>query len=145
MQAFGVGEVLEPMLSKVANAQPGPEPGPDQPGRRVRQQDLSAVRRIGDPRGAVHVDADIPLAAAVPTARVQAHANTDRRPVGPGVRRERPLRLDRRDHAFHGLTEHREERIAVRADLDAADGRDGPAQDVGMLVERVGIALPDLL
>ena len=57
---------------------------PGRRGRRRREQDLAAVARGGDPRGADHVEPGVPLLAEVGHARVEAHPHLDDETVGPG-------------------------------------------------------------
>jgi hypothetical protein len=96
------------MLAQVAQAV-----GADQLACRLRQQDLSAVTRGRDARGAVHVDSDVSLVRQQRLAGVHTHPHPDR-PV------ERRLHLPRRCERIRRPPERDEKRIALRVHLDAA-------------------------
>ena len=74
VEPLGVGKVLQPVLSEVAEGCIDVE----EPSRGLGDDDLSSVRRGGDASGAVDVHAHVPLLRAERLARVDPHADADR-------------------------------------------------------------------
>src|SRR5205823_11854171 len=111
----------------------------------IREEDLAAVRRVGDPRGAMDIDPDVPLATDPTFAGVDAHAHADGLAVRPPVTGEPALRHHRRSDRVGGAAEDREERIAVRAHLDAPDPGDGSSDDPTVLLQDASVPVTDLL
>ncbi len=100
---------------------------------------------IRDPGRHVHVDADVVVATRHALPGVEPHPDADRRPRGPVVGGQSPLRGDRRLHGRRGAPEDQEEGVSLGADLDPAALRDGPAHDGGVLVPNRRVQLTDLL
>ena len=145
MEALGVDDVLQPMLPEVPEGDPTRKGALHETPRGVGDDDLPAVGRIGDPRGPVHVDADVVVPAADPLPRVEAHPDPQRGARGPVVGGQAPLGGHRGLHALHRASEGREERVSLRADLDPAPLVDGPAKDGGVIVEDLRVQIADLL
>ena len=80
------------------------------PAQILREHDLPAVPRGGDPLGAVHVDADVAVLAEGGSAGVEADADTHRR--GPGMAAEPPLGLEGCGDRGLGRGERCEELVA---------------------------------
>ena len=87
--------------------------------RRLRGNDLAAVRSLGDACGVVHREPDVALARDGGPPGVQPHANADR--DGPRLGRNRPLARDRGVDARSRRREDGEHLVASRID-DAAAG-----------------------
>ena len=131
VEPLGRLEALEPVLAHVPQRHPRRQ-GPCGKGTgRVRDQDLAAMRRRGDPGRAVDVEADVIVAAADALAAVQPHPNGDGAPVRPVGRGERTLCLDRRGDRRRRVAEDHEEGVALGATLDAARGRQSPIEGAG--------------
>ena len=118
---LGAGEVLELVLAEVADGDPV-ELVVGEHGRcRLRGEDLAAVARGHDPRGAVHAH---PVVAALVgedrLAGVQAHAHAQLRALGPVVRRKRALTVGGRGGGVARAREDVEEGVALGIDLLAA-------------------------
>ena len=128
-------DVLEPVRSEVADGV-----STNQLPRRLRKKDLAAVRSGRDPRGAVHVDADIPLVGP----RGLAGVDPDPHSNGP-VCGEGSLCLDRCRKRVGRCLERDEERVPLRVDLYATVALEGGSQQVAMLYERLCVALAQLL
>jgi hypothetical protein len=98
--------------------------------RRVgRDEDLAAVARVRDPRGAMDVEPDQVLAVLARDARVESHADADGRAVQPTARLEAALRVDRGVHGRLRIVEDREGLVRPRLDHPAARVGDGAAHD----------------
>ena len=82
-----------------------------------REQDLAAVARGRDPRGADHIEARVPLLAELGDTGVEAHPNLHREAVGPLVIADRGLALERRRQRGLDLLEDRRELVPGRIDL----------------------------
>ena len=112
-EALRADQVLQAMLAEVAQRRLGVEQAP----RRLRQDDLPAVRAGRNPRRSVDVHADVALVGQERLARVDAHPDSDR----PGC--QRCLRLDRGGDGFARPRERDEEGVALRVHLDAVVAR----------------------
>jgi hypothetical protein len=97
--ALRAAEVLEPVDAEIGERRAGREPVPDQGGRRLRDQDLAAVRDAGQPGGAVDVQAHQAGHGSGGLAGVDAHPDPDVLPARPGVGRQGPLDIHRRGRA----------------------------------------------
>ena len=124
-QPLGLGEVAEPVLAEVAHGVRG-----DPRARRLREDDLAAVRDGRDAGAAVDVEAHVALLRRRRRPRVQAHAHRERAAA------QRVLRLRRRRGRVPGAPERDEERVALRVDLDAAVRGERVPQGAPVLRER---------
>ena len=93
-------------------------------GRALGDDHLAAVGRGGDPRGSVHVDADVVAVGDQRLAGVDAHAHPQRQPPGQRLRVERACELLAAASASRGVGECDEEAVALRVDLDTAVPRE---------------------
>ena len=108
--------------------------------RRSARDDLAAVPSRGDPRGEVHVLADVALLGEAGRSRVQTDAHPDRPAASPSVISARGRERPRRGR------EGEEEGVALRVHLDAALRRAGRAHDPPVLGERLVVRLvPELV
>ena len=90
----GLGQVPEAVLAEVSQLDAVRQGAGRECPRRVRKQDLPAVTGRRDARDLVERQANVVAAHERYVARVDAHADSDRAALGPGMRRERTLRLD---------------------------------------------------
>jgi hypothetical protein len=90
-----------------------------------------------DAGGAVDVDAHVALARQGRLARVHAHAHAD------VPARQCTLRLRCSSNRIGRPDENGEERVALRVDLLTAGLRERAPQNPAMLVENVGIPVPE--
>src|SRR5205823_267957 len=134
-EAFRLGQVLQSVLAEVTE----PRGGAEEIARRTRENDLAAVCRCGDSRGAVHVEADVALLSDERLPRVNPDANangavaqavTDLVGSGNGVRCSR---------------ERCEERITLRVHLDSRVPAKSAANDVAVGGEKVRVRVAVLL
>lgn len=93
----------------------------------------------GDPRGAVDVEAYVPLLGDQRLAGVHAHADADR-PVT-----ERALCVVRGRKRIGRSGEGDEERVALRVHLDAAVARKRLAEHAPVLGQHVRVPVPQFL
>ena len=112
VQALGVDEILEPVLSEVADRDVALEKS----SRRLGEDDLASVRGGRDAGGAVDVHPDVSLVGDDRLAGVEAHADADRAGL------ERSARVAGRGHGVRRPREGDEERVALGVDLDAVRG-----------------------
>ena len=134
MQMLRAIEILETVLTEVAERDAFGERVHQERPRRFGDHDLSAVARGSDPCRTVDVDPDVVVAAHDTVAAVQTHADADLDAVGPGVGREPSLRRHRCSDGSPRGREHREERVTFGSDLHAISLGDGVPHDRGMLV-----------
>ena len=138
VDALRVREPLQPVGLEVMRLDVG-----DERGRRRREEDLAAVARGGDARGADHVEPGVPLLAEMRDAGVQAHSHLDDETVGPGVVADpllaRHRRLQRRLH----LAEHGRELVTGRVDLGAAGRGDLRAQELADVRDHARVRAAD--
>ena len=127
-QALGRREVLQTVLTQVANSLAG-----DEVARRLRQENLPAVPGGSNARRAVNVDADVALLGCDRLARVEPHAHSDR-PVA-----ERRLPVGGGRDRIGGARERHEERVALRVDLDAAVPRESLPQHTTVLAQQLRV------
>jgi hypothetical protein len=85
VEVLGEGEVLQPVRPEVPEERPFRKGVLDQSPGGVRDDDLPAVGRPGDPGRPVHVDADIVVPAQHPFTGVQPHPDSQGEPWGPVV------------------------------------------------------------
>jgi hypothetical protein len=123
-------EVLEPALAKVADRDPGRQVLLGQlPGGRGEEH-LAAMAGRSDPGRAVHAYPDVAVLSHFGLARVEAHAHLDLRPLGPGVRKQVALGVDRSGDGVVGRRERGEEGVALRVHDPSAVGGESRAQRV---------------
>ena len=135
-QVLGTVEVLESVLSEVAQLQPIRKRPVDERRGRRRQDDLAAMRHRRDPCRAMDVDPDIRAVVRDRRPGVQSHPDLDGRAVGPGERGQLTLRLrNRGDRVIRGV-EHDVEAVALGAQLGARIV--GPCGAAGSSVGRRG-------
>ena len=127
-QALGRREVLQTVLTQVANSLAG-----DEVARRLRQENLPAVPGGGNARRAVNVDADVALLGCDRLARVEPHAHSDRAAA------ERRLPVGGGRDRIGGARERHEERVALRVDLDAAVPRESLPQHTTVLAQQLRV------
>ena len=134
-EAFCADQVLQPVLAEIADGCVGLE----ERARRLGENDLAAVGGAGDPRGAVDVDADVPLVRNDRLAGVDSHADPDRTPL------KRAARLGGGRDRFGSSRERDEEGVALCVHLDAAMAYERLAECVSVLGEEDGVGRPVLL
>ena len=134
-EVLGRDQVLEPVLAEIGDVR---IVGQQRAGP-LRDHHLPSVRDAGDPRGAVHVDPDVPVAGDVRLTGVDADAHPDPRVT------ERLLDLQRGKRSVNGLTKGHEERVARRVDLDAAVSGEDLAQPRPVIEQDVAVRVAQLL
>ena len=135
VQALGVDEILEPVLSEVANRGVALEKSPS----RLGEDDLTSVRGGRDTGGAVHVHADVALVRPQGLAGVDPHADADR----AGRERISRRRPPPRRHPSLVRTRRRTRRPACRP--RAPVSRECVPQGAAVLGEEIGVVRPVLL
>jgi hypothetical protein len=128
-EAFGLDQVFQPVDAKIAEQSFGGE----EIARRLRQDDLAAVRSRGDPRRAVHVETDVALRGHQRLTRVNAHAN-ENRAVAQFV-----ANLVRGGHGIGRAHEGRKEGVTLCVHLDSCVSRESLADDVAVGAEDVRV------
>ena len=91
---FGLSEVLQTVQAEVPETGPGRQAPFDKRTGRVRQQDLPAIRRRGDPGGPVDVQTQVIGATQDPLPGVEPDPDVDIRSCGPDRRGDLTLSLD---------------------------------------------------
>ena len=134
-EALRADRVLQPVFAEVADRSVSRY----EAARRLGDDDLSAVRRGCDPRGAVDVHADVVLLGHERLAGVDAHPDPD------WARSERCLRLGRGGDGVGRPRERDEERVALGVDLDPVVSAEGLTDRAPMLFEKNGVGRPVLL
>ena len=104
--------------------------------RRLREERLAAVAGRRDSRGAVDVDADVPVFGASRLARVDSHPDPDR-----SLRGECSLGLDRRLERVGRRFERDEKGVPLRVDFDAIVSLERRPQEAAVLGERLRVVL----
>ena len=92
-EPFGLGEVLEPVQTEVAQRKALRQAGLDQRTGRIRDHHPASVRGSGDAGGMMHVEADVLVANERGLAGVEADADPDGLVFRPCVACESALRL----------------------------------------------------
>ena len=110
-----------------------------------RGQHLTPVPEVRDARAAMKADAVITLLVDRRLARVEPHADAALGTLGPFVRRESPLRLDRCEGGIAGAGERVEERVSLRVHLTTALGGERRAQDLAVISEELSVSVAELL
>ena len=125
-QLLRAREVLEPILAELAQAHAIGQRGLRQHPRGGRDQHLAAMAGAGDARHAMHVDADVGLAAERSLAAVDAHPDADRDAAVPRLGRQAALGGDRGRHGAGRGLEDGEDGVALGAEHDPAVRRRPP-------------------
>ena len=144
-QVLRMREVLQPVAAEIAKSNAARKIVLHEGARGAGEDHLPAVRRRRDARRRVDVDAEVVVASEHALAGVQTHPHPEGSPVAPRVLREAVLSGGRGAHGRGRTRKHREERVALRADLDAVAPRDRGAEDLRVVVLDVPIALTELL
>src|SRR5262249_10266597 len=97
-----------------------------------------------DPCAATETDAVEALLVDRRLAGVQPHANLALDAVGPFVRCEPALRLDRGQSRVTGAGEREEERVSLVVHLAPVVYRDGVAEDLALAREQLAVPLSQL-
>ena len=117
-----------------------------QPGRALGDQHLAAVRRRGDPRGAVHVDADVVAVGEQRVAGVDAHAHPHRHASRPALRESSAVcEAAAAATRTGGVVESDEEAVALRVDLVAPVVVERATQDAPMAAQDIRVAVAELV
>ena len=137
-------DVLEPVDAEVAHGH-SVDLVLDELARRVGQQHLPAVRNRADARRPVDADAHVALVPDDGLAGVQADADADLAAVGPIMGREGALDRDGGAQRRARAREREEEGVALRVDLATVTSRHGLADDLPVLLEKLGVAVAKTL
>ena len=133
------------MLAQVAQAHVAGErildDGPDT----ARDQHLAAVRRGGDARRPVDVDAHVLTAHDRGLARVESDPDPERSTVRPGLSRERLLGVDAGGDRAERAVEQREEGVAHQPQLATVVRCESTAHQLVMPGQRARVALAERL
>jgi hypothetical protein len=113
--------------------------------RRRGEQDLTAVPRTADPRGAMYGNPHEALADVGRLPGVNSHSYPRRGPTRPLVRRERTLGLNGRGDRILGPGEGDEEGVALRVYDDARVRLEAPAQELSMIRQHTRVVAPEVL
>ena len=105
----------------------------------LRHEHLSAVTGRADSRDAVDVDPRVSLVSEQRIARVYPH------PYPRGARGERPLRVLGGDQSVVRIGEREEDRITLRAELDAASTLDCATDKATVLGEQLDVPTSERL
>jgi hypothetical protein len=146
-ETFGVREVAQAVLAEVGEADAVDRGVAHEPQRRERAQDLTAVRHRHESRGAVRRRPVVVAVAQLGLARVDAHTDPQREPVGPRLARERELRVDRRRDRVVRRGEHGVHTVAGRLHDETVVELDRGPEDLVVAGEcgrhRRGLFLPE--
>jgi hypothetical protein len=134
-EAFRLGQVLQSMLAEVAEMSVGAE----EVARRPRENDLAAVCRCGDARGAVHIEADVALLSDERLTRVNPDANANQ-PVAQAV-----TDLVGSGNGVRGSRERCEERVTLCVHLDSRMPAKSAANNVAVGGEKVRVRVAVLV
>jgi len=139
-------QVLQPVDTQVPQRRARRKRVANQGRRRLREDDLPAVRDGCQPGGAMDVQAHETSGRPGRLTGVDPHPYPDVLPAGPGPGREGPLYLDRRRHAGRRRREHGEERVPLGIDfLTAVSGKTRPDQRVMVGKDLRVLAFPQAL
>jgi hypothetical protein len=141
-QALRLGQVLELVGACVPKREVRAAVAFDEALGVFGDEHLTAVRCGGDPRGAMHVDAEVMGVGNQRLARVHAHSHPHRDLARPGMRGEPRLDFRRCLDSRGRLGERDEETVPLRIDLDSIVVRDRLTHDpaVGGHDIRIGVA-----
>jgi hypothetical protein len=134
VQPDRLAEILEPVLAEIAEVDRRVEQVP----RRLREENLTAVRDGGDPRRAHDVDPDVAVTGEPRLAGVDPDPDPER------GRRERILRLPSRRDGVTGARECDEERVSLRIDLDARVARHHLPKEPAVLRQHLPVGVAEL-
>ena len=107
----------------------------------VGQEDLPAVARRRDARGAMNRVAGVAVEGECGRAGVHADPDADAYPGRPGLPRQRALSFDGREDRVPRRIEGDEERVSLRIDLPSAMGRERFSEEALMLDEDVAVVV----
>ena len=133
----GVIEVLQPMLTEIRQEKVRVEMLTG----RARDEHLTAVSGSHDPRSLVDVEADVLRRGHERLAGVEAHADEELAPLGPGVREEGALSLARCGERLACALKGDDEGVAFVVHLVAAMAHERRAQEPAMVVQRLRVAV----
>ncbi len=140
-----LGEVLQPMLAEVGQADVGRQHAGDEVVGRARDEDLAAVADARDACRPVDVEPDVADPVARRLAGVDAHPHADRAVIRPGVPDQRALRGDGGRDRGVGAREGEVEAVAGRALLDPFVLAEGRPEQAMMVDEQIGVASAERL
>ncbi len=126
-------QVLEAVRAEVAHV------GVDERPRGLRQEHLPSVTDGRDPSSLVDVEADVPLVGEPGLARVQPHPHPDR------AARKCQLRVNGCSDSIRCTAKCDEEGVALRVHLGAVVRGKRLSEQSPVLVERVGVRVPQLV
>src|SRR5579863_10349848 len=112
---------------------------------RLREQDLSAMRRAHDAGGVMDIQPHLACCRYGWLARMQPKADPHRDAIWPGMSAERPLHGHGGCHGIAGTGKDHEEGIALCIDLMAMMLREGAAHQVATISQHASVALAHLL
>jgi hypothetical protein len=111
-------KILEPLLTQIPHGDARQVLVIDDPGRRAREEHLTAVRNRADSRGAVNTDADVAPMGPMWLASMETHSHAHGGSIPPGVRCERALSSGCRPDGVSCAAEDNEKGVSLRIDLD---------------------------
>src|SRR4029453_13592980 len=109
----GAVEILESMVTQIADSGACGKAVSHEGARRLRQDDLSTMSRSGNPRCTMHIQTDVAGRPQPWLTRVQPHSHPDGLPLWPLMLGERSLRLCGRGNRVVRARENDEEGIAL--------------------------------
>src|SRR3989440_9027427 len=133
------------MQPEVLERQAGWKDMIDQRARRFRDEYLAAMRRAGDPGGAVDIEAEVLVTDERRLPGVQPDAHLNAPSLGPGMRLQSLLRRRRAAEGIQRAAEHDQEGVALGAELLAARLGQRLAKHRVMGEQHVGVAVAELL
>ena len=142
IEPYGLVDVLQPVDTQVTKRNPCRQIVRHERTSRLRHQDLAAVRRRTDPSSPMHADTHIPFVACLRLTAVQPHPHPHTHLLGPLVRCQLTLCLDRRRHTLPSRPERAEQRIALRIHHLTAMRRDRRAQHPRLLCQHALVPVP---
>ncbi len=117
---LGPIEVLQPVLTEIADVEARGQTVLDERVRGLRQQNLTTMSRGTQPGGAMHAEPDETAGPWGWFGGVDAHPDADPAAGRPGVGRQGALSRHSRDHRVLGRAECDEERVTLSVDLPPA-------------------------
>ena len=145
VEMLGLLDVFEVVLAEISHADAVGHGVLDQCSRAVAEQRLPAAARGGDARGAVHVQADVVVAAKRSDTGVHPDAHPNVGAPWPGAAGQCDVRLDRSSQCRRCGREDHEERVTFGANHRALVSREGVAKQQVVLLQQRPEVLPELL
>src|SRR5438067_349006 len=142
---FGSGEVLQAVLAEVPKGNALRKPVRDEPVDAVRYDYLPAMAAGGNPRRAVHIEADVVVTDPPGFAGVQTHPHAHGFAPGPGVPGQGMLGGNHRLGSIGGTGEDHKEGVALGAQLDAVVGCNRVAHQAALVVQDASPVVPKFL